>query len=88
MVIMDTIYGGNLANAPQLQDLHPKALGCTLVHIFAPCTDKVHPKEYWKSLGYQLDKLAKLMGTHIFNKCCCFRPIFYSPVFKIPFIHI
>ena len=35
-----------------------------------------------------LDKLAKLMGTHIFNKCCCFRPIFYSPVFKIPFIHV
>ena len=57
MVIMDTIYGGNLANAPLPQNLHPKALGCTLVHIFAPCTDKVHPKEYWKSLGYQLDKL-------------------------------
>ena len=45
VLIMDTIYGGNLTNAPLLQNLHPKVLGCTLAQIFAPCTDKVHPKE-------------------------------------------
>ena len=45
-VIMDTIYGSNLTNAPLLRNLHPKALGCTLVQIIAPRTDKVHPKEY------------------------------------------
>ena len=45
MVIMDTIYGNNLTNAPLLRNLHPKVLGCTLAQIFAPCTDKVHPKE-------------------------------------------
>ena len=44
-VIMDTVYGGNLTNAPLLRNLHPKVLGCTLAQIFAPCTDKVHPKE-------------------------------------------
>ena len=46
MVIMDTIYAGNLANAPLPQNLQPKALGCTLAQIIAPRTDKVHPKEY------------------------------------------
>lgn len=46
VVITDTIYGDNLTNAPLLQNLHPKAIGCTLEQIFAPCTDKVHPKEY------------------------------------------
>jgi hypothetical protein len=50
-VIMDTIYGGNLANAPLPQNLHPKALGCTLAQIIAPRTDKVHPKEYWEFGG-------------------------------------
>ena len=44
-VIMDTIYGGNLTNAPLLRNLHPKVLGCTLAQIFAPCTDKVYLKE-------------------------------------------
>jgi hypothetical protein len=56
VLIMDTIYGGNLTNAPLLQNLHPKVLGCTLAHFFAPCTDKVHPKERQWPLGYQLDK--------------------------------
>ena len=45
MAIMDTIYGSNLTNAPLLRNLHPKALGCTLVKIIAPRTDKVYPKE-------------------------------------------
>ena len=45
VVIMDTSDGGNLTNAPILRNLHPKVPGCTLAQIFAPCTDKVHPKE-------------------------------------------
>ena len=44
-VIMDTIYGDNLTNTSLLRNLHPKVLGCTLAQIFAPCTDKVYPKE-------------------------------------------
>ena len=45
VLIMDTIYGGNLTNAPLLRNLNPKALGCTLAQIFAPRTDKVYLKE-------------------------------------------
>ena len=44
-VIMDTIYGDNLTNTSLLRNLHPKVLVCTLAQIFAPCTDKVYPKE-------------------------------------------
>ena len=37
--IMDTIYGDNLTNAPCCEI-------CTLVQIFEPRADKVHPKKY------------------------------------------
>ena len=38
----------------------------------------------------QFDKLefVGLMLLHIFEEFFCFGPIFYSPVFKIPLIHI
>ena len=45
VLIMDTIYGGNLTNAPVLRNLHPKVPGCTLAQIIAPRADKVYPKE-------------------------------------------
>ena len=44
MIIMDTIYGDSLTNAPLLRNLHPKTLGCTLARMFAPSTDKVYPR--------------------------------------------
>ena len=45
MVIMDTIYCGNLTNAPPLRNLYPKVLGCTFAQIIAPRADKVYLKE-------------------------------------------
>ena len=44
VIIMDTIYGGNLTNAPLLQNLHPKVLGCTLAHFLHPVPIKCTPR--------------------------------------------
>ena len=44
MVIMDTIYGDNLTNAPLLRNLHPKVPECTLAQILHPVPIKYTPR--------------------------------------------
>ena len=44
VVIMDTSDGGNLTNAPMLQNLHPKVPGCTLAHFLHPVPIKCTPR--------------------------------------------
>ena len=58
---MDTICGGNLTNAPLLQNLHPKVFECTLTQIIAP-----HAKKRTTGNISMLYLQQKAEDTHVF----------------------